>query len=111
MSSFRKTLNRKTASSGTVVNGRWSSESYAANGTILASVQPLEMHEMEALPEGRRNHKAYWLFTSTQLNIVGTQNPDIITIDSEDYEVIKQQPWQNGVISHYETLVVEVLED
>ena len=109
MSTFRRSLNRKTKSAGAMTNGRWS-ETTTANGTILASVQPMLPHEMDALPQGRREDQSYTLFTDTELNPIGTQNPDLITIDGEDYEVAKVSPWQNNVINHYKVFVVKVLE-
>jgi hypothetical protein len=108
-SSFRKQLIRKTKAAGTIVNGVFV-DGATTPTNIMASVQPLKPHEIEHLPEGRRDSQAYWLFTDTKLNTVTSANPDLITIDNEDYEVNKIEPWQNNVLSHYKVLVVKVLE-
>ena len=108
-SSFRKQLIRKTKAAGSVVNGIFV-DGATTPTNIMASVQPLKAHEIEHLPEGRRDSQSYWLFTDTPLNMITSANPDLIIIDGEDYEVFKCEPWQNNVLSHYKVLVVKTLE-
>ena len=108
-SSFRRTLIRKTKVPGTIVDGVYTDGAITPTD-ILASTQPLTPHEIQQLPEGRRNSKSYWIFTDTALNMITSANPDLIEIDSKDYEIYKVEPWQNGLLNHYKCLVVEVLE-
>jgi len=109
MSVFRKAVTRKTISGATIVDG-YRVAGTPTSSTIQASVQPLTPHEVEQLPEGRRNQKNFWLFTDTELNMKTAENPDLVTIDGEDFEVMKVHPWQNGVISHFKILVMKKLE-
>jgi hypothetical protein len=109
MNGFRRQLARKTKAAGSVTNGYFT-DGATTPTNIMASVQPIKPHEVEQLPEGRRDSQSYWLFTDTALNMVTSANPDLITINGEDYEVFKCEPWQNNVISHYKVLVSKVLE-
>lgn len=108
---FRKSLIRKIISGGQYVNGNWV-EGSKHNSTITASVQPIDPHQIELLPEARRDSKSYEIFTNTNLNSVESQNPDqnpdIIVIDDEEYEVVMKSPWQNNVINHYSYIVVKI---
>lgn len=104
--SFRKTLTRKTKVAGTVVDGIYT-DGATTSSEITASVQPLKPEEIEQLPEGRRNSDPLWLFTATKLNTVTTANPDLVVINSADYEVFQISPWQNNVLSHYKCLVMK----
>jgi len=111
-SSFRKSLPRRTFAAGTIVKGRFI-EGAPTDTAIFASVQPLKAHEIMQLPEGRRNSKSFWLFTDTKLNVIDELNkinPDLITIDSELFEVFKIEPWQNNVIPHFKVMVMKKLE-
>ena len=102
---FRRLLSRTIKGPGSVQDGKYI-QGVDTTEEFYASIQPLTPAEIEQLPEGRRNRKPLWLFTSTRLNEVTGSNPDVVTIDSEKYEVDKVHPWQNGVISHYKCLVM-----
>lgn len=103
----RKALLRQVKAQGTITNGIFT-EGAETQYSFTASVQPLNPAEIEQLPEGRRNKKPLWLFTSTKLNEVTSSNPDIVIIDGERYEVDKVHPWQNGILNHYKCLVMGV---
>lgn len=92
---------------GEYINGKFNEE----KGTpyiIIASVQPLTERELQSLPEGRRNKDAFTLFSSDLLNTLDEQNPDIVVIDGEDYEVFKRATWGNKIINHYKYIVVKL---
>lgn len=74
---------------------------------IRASIQPMKPEEMQELPEGRRSDEVFKLFTKTKLYTVTNQNPDTLTINSEDYEVISVGKYQSNVISHYKALIAK----
>jgi hypothetical protein len=104
---FRRPYIVKRKSSGSISDGKFT-DGAISDISITASVQPLKSQDIQQLPEGRRNSKLYYVFTSTALNTVGTANPDSIVIDGEIYEVDKKDSWQNGVINHYKYLVYKV---
>ena len=102
MMTFRtSTLTVKTPGAITLVNGR-ASQAAPTLSTIQASVQPLTMHQMQSLPEGRRNSKSFTIFTDTNLGMITDKNPPIVTIENEEYEIWKKASWQNGIINHYQ---------
>lgn len=109
MSSFRKPVRAFRYAAGTTTGG------YIAGGTetefsILASVQPLKPNEIQCLPEGRRNSKAFRLYSNTALQMLEGTNakPDQVLLFGERYEVIGHGPWQNDVINHNKYIVVKV---
>lgn len=107
MNSFRRQLTIYRKAVGTVVDGIFT-EGAPTSDVILASVQALKPEDIQQLPEGRRNSKLFFIFTDTRLNLVTSANPDIVVVDSENYEVDKEEVWQNNVINHYKYLIVKV---
>lgn len=78
---------------------------------ITASAQPLTGKEMETLPENRRNTSAYKIFTRTELKTTDDATglkPDRMTLFNKLCEIIQVQPWQNGLINHYECIASEI---
>ena len=109
----KKTLSLKRFAAGdySATTGDWVEGAEDTSENIEASVQPLRGKEMELLPEGRRESQAYKLYTGTQLFTVKTSptnNPDQIQIDSNWFEVLIVEPWQNTIINHYKVIVVEL---
>lgn len=107
---FRKSLTVKRPASGSYVNGVWVASAAATEITIKASVQPASTEEMETLPEARRAQGVYTLFSSTKFQSLqeNTNNPDIVVINSQDYEIMRCEPWQNGLLNHYKALAARV---
>jgi hypothetical protein len=106
-SSFRKALSGVRFGAGARVKGRWV-EGVPEIIHITASVQPISEHDLLFLEIGRRERKAYTLFTDDKLNCLTADhehNPDCIDIDNERYEVVVEAPWRNNVISHYKYIV------
>ncbi len=99
---------------GSYVNGRWVQGSLQNTFSIYASWQPANGDEMQTLPEGRRNSVAYKGYTITQLYTADQkQNTDIDFIvgpDSQEYEVIQVESWNNGLIDHYKFMAVREKE-
>jgi len=88
------------------VNGAWVEGAETAF-TFYGSKQPLSGKDMLSLPEGRRDRESYLIYTSTQLmsaDINGQENPDLIVIDGNDFEIINVEPWQNGIYNHYKAI-------
>ena len=83
-------------------------EGAASTETIRASVQPASPNDLQSLPEGRRNSKAYRLYTDTRLRLVTTSNPDKVVLFGEDYEVTTEEIWQNNIINHYKYIVTKI---
>jgi len=92
---------------GEYVDGIWV-EGTLTPFTFITSVQPLKGSELQMLPEGRRDSTSYTLFTDTKLRKLKEENPDIVIIDDEQLEVFKRENWQNGIINHYECIVVKL---
>ena len=62
---------------------------------IPTSVQPMPSKELQLLTEGRRTTGGYVLYTKADLRL-----EDVAELDDGDYEVVKLDIWDNGVIPH-----------
>lgn len=100
--------------------GRWV-DGEVQKFTILASVQPLTLVEyaavMQALPEGRRTSKAVKIYTDVQLQVAQAEtdtrpalNPDILLLDSAQYEIIATADYRTTTLKHYKYYATEKLE-
>ena len=83
---------------------------------IKASVQGADNEVLQSLPEGDRTKEVYVLYTSTELKTVvtGVSSPDIVVIDSKEYQVIKVTPRRNlstYSTAHYEVVVIKVIKN
>ena len=67
-------------------------------GEIFASVQPLNIREIEAMPEGQAKTSAVKLYTS---------EPLLTAVQGKRYVVTDCIPYQSGVISHYKIIARE----
>ena len=106
---FRRDVVVKRPAAGSYVNGVWVAGAESTL-SVKASVQPATTEDLQSLPENRRTLGAYRLYSSTRFQslVEGEQNPDIIVIDGQDYEVTQVEPWLNGIITHYKALAVRV---
>ena len=105
----RKPLKVYRQSGGEYVNGIWQPGT-ETEITVRVSVQPSSPDDMELLPEGRRERRAYTLFGDDALLGVGDDNPDQVEIDGERYEVSAVQYWRNSIIPHTRTVVTRLPE-
>jgi len=110
--SFRRPIRvTRVEKSGQYVNGTYVPGDFPVDvPNVRASIQPAPGKMMQSLPEGRRSSEAYLLYTDSMLYTAETsssQNTDIVIINDTEFEVAKVGPWQNGVINHYEVLVVK----
>jgi len=103
---FRKPLAGVRFGAGAYVTGRWV-EGAASIIHFDASVQPTTPHDLLTLDIARRERKSYTLYTNFKLIVLsaGTENPDLVDIDGERYEVSAEAPWQNNVISHFKYII------
>lgn len=106
---FRKPVTVTRPAQGSFVNGIWV-DGTTTTLTIDASVQPANTNDLQSLPENRRTLGVYVLYSDVpfQSAIENKQNPDIVKINGEDYEIAKSMPWQNDVVSHYKAMAVRV---
>ena len=76
---------------------------------IKASVQMTEAEVLQTLPEGYRTLESYTLYTDKELKTAneGVSNPDIVIIDGKYFNVVKVSPWKNGLLEHFEIVVVK----
>lgn len=78
--------------------------------SILASVQPASPDDMKLLPEGRRQSRAFTIYSDVEILPATNQNPDQLIIFNERYEVMSCARWQNKIINHYASLVIRLDE-
>ena len=105
-SPFRKLRSAVRKAAGTHVDGTWV-EGVETAFTFYGSLQPLTGKDMLSLPEGRRDRETYLIYTSTELMAVDVNNqvnPDIVTINGNEFEIIQVEPWQNGIYNHYKAV-------
>jgi hypothetical protein len=116
MSSFRKPYTVIRSAPGSYVDGYWV-EGAETNIVITASVQPLKVNEIEALPEGKRSSSAVKIYTDTKLlpakqatETATATSADMLQYSSSAWEIVACASYQSGVISHYKAYAVEVME-
>jgi hypothetical protein len=79
---------------GSYTNGRYT-EGAESTFTIIASIQPVTGRDLADLPEGQNGDEVRQVFTITELlTRVPGQEPDIITLDGEDFYVYRVKRWQ-----------------
>ena len=106
----RMPLTIRRTEGGEYVDGIWQPGT-ETEFTARYSVQPASPDDMEMLPEGRRERKAYTLFGDTALRTVtDADNADKVLIYGEWFEVSAHQAWRNGLVPH-ERMVATRLED
>lgn len=91
--------------------------------TIFASIQPLNTNEYTQITaDGARNVRYVKVYTNTPLHPAkeagwgkmedsGPWEADIILWHGSRFQVIKCDPYQSGVISHYKAIAQEVMPD
>jgi hypothetical protein len=93
------------------VDGKWVSGSTTPL-EIKASIQPLTAKEMQSLPEGRRaSGQAYRLYSDDVLQTVQNnpdEQPDQVTLYSEQYELYSSKVWNNDIINHYKYIATRL---
>lgn len=107
---FRRDLTVKRPAGGSYVNGVWVESGAPTTITVKASAQPATTEEMETLPEARRSQGVYKLYSDSRFQSVleNANNPDIVVIDGQDYEVMRCEPWKNNIVNHYKALAARV---
>lgn len=74
------------------------------------TVQPYVGVDTVAATDGFNTSSIYTIFTDTKLSAgkEGTSNKaDEVMVNDSWCRVVKVKPWQNGLISHYEIVVIE----
>jgi len=110
----RKTLNAKRVTGGVDADGYPIDDVDVAFTVENASVQPVTGYSLQAVPEGYRDNRVVRVYTTTEV-LIGDEGTDLKG-DQIEFEpgrwgrVVKVEPWQVGVQSHYLAFVVEVNE-
>lgn len=107
MTFFRRPLTVTRYPAGSFIQGVWA-QGTPSSVSIQASVQPTSPHDLQRLPEGRRESVSYTLFSDEQLFTAQQgegQNSDQVTLDGDLFEVVSCEKWQNGIVSHYKSIV------
>lgn len=104
---LRQPIVAKRPPNGSYVDGVYVQGEPVTIPNVRASIQPASSDDLQTLDENRRTQATFRLYTETKLReaLEGVHNPDIVTIDSEDYEVVKVFPWKNNILPHYKVLV------
>lgn len=99
---FNQTVTGVRRAAGTYVNGVFVPGAETPL-SIESSVQPASEIELRLLPEARREDGAYSLRSESEI-----RNGDIFTLFGDEYEVLRLQVWQNGIIPHYLCIAVRM---
>ena len=96
---FRKPLTVTRPAAGIYVDGLWV-DGATSSLEIKASVQPATTDDLQSLPENRRQLGAYRLYSDSPFQSAkeGVQNPDLVVIHGDTYEIAQSEPWKNGVV-------------
>jgi hypothetical protein len=79
----------------------------------VCTVQPYIGKDLSILEDGYNTRDIRTVFTETKCSVGkegSDQLADEVLIDETWFKVIKAQPWQTGIISHYALTVVELDE-
>lgn len=77
----------------------------SCSGT-LSACSPSDIARLE---EGKRNRQAFKLITMDLLYVaIPGQVPDWVQVGSDWFEISNSNPWQNGVMSHYEYIITKI---
>ena len=101
---------RRQQRSGDYVLGHWVPTGNKNTFEIIASIQPIDGKTMQQLPEGERSMEMRTLYTTTELLTVdeqGQRNPDVVTIDCEEWEVHKVEKWF-PLLDHYKCIIIRM---
>jgi hypothetical protein len=86
---------------------------YSLFDALVCTYQPYVGYDLKVLEDGFNTTSIYKVFTDTEC-VVGqegtTELSDELNIGSKWFKVVKSQPWQVGVRSHYCLTVVEIDE-
>jgi hypothetical protein len=106
---FTVTVTRYAPSTYDSTTGKMSdNESFTSD--IKCSIQPINGEDMKANPSLRDAEKTYRVYTSFELLTAqeAKGQADSMIVFGETFEVIKVEPWQNGIKSHYKAYIQKV---
>lgn len=104
---MRQPLQVRTVSAPAIdANGRAGAVSEVSK-TIYASVQPADGKTLEAMNMIRDTKAAYVLFTEQIVVIPEAGSPPRVTLFGDEYEILKCEPWRNGIIDHFRLVAVK----
>lgn len=113
MNPFRKPHNVTYQLPGQYVSGEWVAGEEQSS-TIYCSVQPAKLGEdVLSLPEGRRISDYRRFYSDVLLPIPEDQEgqqPSLIYVGPDKYQIKERNPWQNGIINHYKYIAVRVMD-
>ena len=97
------------AAQGSYTNGRYVAAA-TSSVSVDANVQPLTGRQLRSLPENFHSENTRAIYTNTLLRTrTPTTAPDLISIDSENYEVFQVEAWTLHGATHYEVLAALVI--
>ncbi len=74
---------------------------------VRASVQPVSGGEVaQYLPDLREAREVYRVYTDTELSTVNKdRQADTVVVFGNEFEVKSVEKWQNGIRSHYKSVI------
>jgi hypothetical protein len=97
---------------GSYVNGLWV-EGSSSQLTVSGTVQPVPGSILQTLPEGKRDRDMKLFICDSELFITnpdtGTSG-DLVSIEGENWQVDSLQSWSNGILPHYEYILIRAKE-
>lgn len=105
---FRRPYKVLTPAPSTLVNGVIVDGEMVESQAYFSVQSIKDTQEIESLEAGRRLTDYRRLYSDDKLQITDDfdmAQPAIVVIDGFNYEVKHREPWQNGIISHYNYVV------
>jgi len=78
--------------------------------SAIGTMSACSPSDIARLEEGKRTRQSFKFITNTSLTSAGQtgQLPDWIQYGSDWYEITNSNPWENGVMSHYEYIITKI---
>lgn len=106
---FNRAIKTTRTAPGQYVDGIWQ-DGESRTLYIQTSVQPSNDNDVKKLPEGRRQNKAYTLYSAHAFKAADdTQNinADVVEIYGERFEIMHSETWCNNLINHHMAIAVK----
>jgi len=83
---------------------------YTAFVLPYCTLQPISGYTQSLLPEGLKDKVVYRLFCSEKVRTAQeatVQYADLVSDGKNVYYFHRVSPWQNGIINHYDTIIIK----
>lgn len=99
---------------GTYVNGKWT-KGEGVETPFKGTWQPADGRTMELLPEGKRGTETYICYAPLDIPFTVAESEtgeesDHILWQGLDFQIVRAEKWNNGLLPHWKLLCVRVKE-